>query len=76
MNRKLDDALIRLAELFEYGSIQVAATPADFINRVSDEIIESRKRITKLEADVEDMKGQKALIENAIKKQEVNYDNG
>lgn len=74
MNKKLDDALTRLAELFDYGSIQATATPVDFINRVSDEIIENRKRIAELKMEVEDMKGQKALIENEIKKHEVKHD--
>ena len=55
MNKKLDDALTRLADLFEYGSIQAAATPVDFIDRVAAEVIESRKRIADTMNEVDEM---------------------
>jgi hypothetical protein len=39
----LRDAIDRLASLFEFGHLEADAAPADFLNRVADEI-ESLRR--------------------------------
>jgi hypothetical protein len=40
---KLDEAIARLAALFEYGELQASTDPAGFLHRCADEIERLRK---------------------------------
>lgn len=50
-NKKLDDALDRLASMFEYGNLIMSATPVDFINLVCSELEQLREKVKLLKKD-------------------------
>ncbi len=42
-DKRLNEALDKLADLFEYGHLQASTAPADFIDTVRLEIVKLRK---------------------------------
>jgi hypothetical protein len=50
-NKKLDDALARLASMFEYGNLIMSTTPVDFIYLVCSELEQLREKVKLLEKD-------------------------
>ncbi len=48
---KLNGAIVRLSDLFESGSLQATVAPAEFVDRVADEIVSLRARAEQAEAD-------------------------
>jgi len=49
-SKKLEAAISRLADLFEYGHLQASTNPAAFIGQAADEIVSVRVRAEKAEA--------------------------
>jgi len=49
-SKKLEAAISRLADLFEFGHLQASTNPAAFIGQAADEIISIRARAEKAEA--------------------------
>lgn len=46
MDKKLDEAISTLANLFEYGHLQASVNPAELINKVADEIKRLRRAVS------------------------------
>ena len=48
---ELENAIERLADLYEYGHLEVSLNPAEFIKRVTTEIIKCRTKYKRGETD-------------------------
>lgn len=62
-DKHLNEAIDRLAELFEFGALQVATAPATFIDCVTDEIKRLRRELEETKTERDEAQREVALLD-------------